>query len=131
MKNRLASIVAGIILATVVAGMACVAFSWEPPAFYDAGGLTTIQEAYESRFISSADNTVVKAGPGILAGIKVTGGTMGTVTVYDNTTCAGTVIDNAASTDIYAGLAMPYGSRAANGICVYTSAATKLVVIYK
>lgn len=94
-------------------------------------GIWVTREAYDSKFISSADNTVIKSSPGILAGIKVTGGTMGTVTVYNGATCTGTVIDNAASTDIYPGLPMPYGIRMSNGICVYTSAATRLVVVYK
>jgi hypothetical protein len=93
-----------------------------------------IVEGNSSRFISSADNTVVKSGSGYLAGIKISGGTLGTVTIYDNTTCAGTgttIVDNVASTDISAGLVMPYGRWMSTGICVYTSAATNLVVFYK
>jgi hypothetical protein len=94
-----------------------------------------IVEGNSSRFISSADNTVVKSGSGYLAGIKISGGTLGTVTIYDNTTCTGaettSVVDNVASTDISAGLVMPYGRWMSTGICVYTSAATNLVVFYK
>ena len=92
---------------------------------------TPVYETYQKSFISSADNTVIKSSSGVLAGIKVSGGTFGSIIVYDGMTCSGTIVDNVASTEIYAGLVMPYGVAMSNGICVYTSAATKLVVIYK
>lgn len=96
-----------------------------------AQGTFHVLEGYFPVRISTATSTVIKASPGYLAGIKVSGGTLGTVTVYNGTTCTGTVIDNVASTEIYAGLIMPYGAWMSTGICIYTSAATHLVVLYK
>lgn len=94
-------------------------------------GSVDVWENFSSTFISSADNTVVKNTPGTLIRIKVSGGTLGDLVVYDNTTCEGTIVDNVVSADLADGVVMPYGRKMTTGICVYTSSAMKLVVIYK
>jgi hypothetical protein len=42
--------------------------------------------------ISTATTTVVKSGAGVVRKIMVLGGTLGNVTIYDNTAASGTVI---------------------------------------
>ena len=90
-----------------------------------------ILEGNTSALITTADNNVVKASAGYLAGIRISGGTIGDVVVYDCTACAGTPVDNVASADAYVGLTMPFGRAMLYGICVYTSAATKVYVSYR
>ena len=79
-------------------------------------------------YISTATTTQVKTGSGHLGRVLFTGGTMGTVTIYDNTAASGTIIASFDST-------MPLGSHTigqefAIGCCVVTSAAQKVTVIF-
>jgi hypothetical protein len=86
-------------------------------------------EYYSYNNIATATDTQVKGSAGILAGIVVNGGTMGAITVYNNTSCATTTIATIASP--YAGQVIPLGVYAGTGICVTTAGATNLTVIYK
>jgi hypothetical protein len=91
-----------------------------------------IVEGNSSTFISSADNTVVKSSSGVLVGIRISGGTLGDITVYDNGVgCSGPVVDNVATADLSAGQVIPYGRVMANGICVTTGAATRAYISYR
>jgi hypothetical protein len=92
--------------------------------------MSAIVELYDHFSKTTADNTVVKAGPGIFGGLVIVGGTMGTVTVYDNTSCAGTVIVPTTTT-VYVGQVFPGGLKATTGICINFSAATSAYGAYK
>lgn len=108
--------------------LAVVAVAFAGPAGFPEA--TLVSEGYSYSNITTSDNTVVKTGAGVLAGIVVAGGTVGAVTVYDNTTCSGTTV--VPTTDnVYFGQIIPAGVSVTRGICVTTSAATKLLVIYK
>lgn len=94
-------------------------------------GSVETREGYTSTLTTAADNNVIKAAPGVLARIKVSGGTLGDMVVYDNTTCAGTLVDNVVTADLADGQNFEYGRKMTTGICVYTSSAMKLLVVYK
>jgi|SRR3989304_4446539 len=95
-----------------------------------AQGIWTVRENYSYRNITTATTTYVKSAPGTLAGILVNGGTMGSLTVADNTAAAaGTVIATIAAP--YAGQVIPFGVRCSNGIGIVTGAATNITVVYK
>lgn len=79
--------------------------------------------------ISTAATTVVKNGKGSLHEIIVTGGTAGTITVYDNTSAAGTKIAEFDSTNALA--SYRFNCVFENGLTIVTSAATKLSVVYQ
>ena len=49
-------------------------------------------------YISTATTTVCKTGAGLLNTITVTGGTAGTIVVYDNTAASGTILASFSST---------------------------------
>lgn len=53
---------------------------------------TTVAGDWGYNAISTATTTVVKSGAGQLGTILVLGGTMGAITVYDNTAASGTLI---------------------------------------
>lgn len=75
--------------------------------------------------ISTATNTVIATAP-VEVIVAVNGGTTGAVTLYDNTTCTGTVfgVIQAATAPVV----MPYLMQTKAGLCVTTAAATDLTV---
>lgn len=54
--------------------------------------LLRVEERYSYAAISTAVTTVVKSGAGFVHAINVLGGTLGAITVYDNTSASGTTI---------------------------------------
>lgn len=69
--------------------------------------------------ITTDADTVIKASPGTLAGLIVgTAGTTSTATIYDNTTCTGTVIGTFSTT---AQVSLSMEVRAGTGLCVTTA----------
>lgn len=74
--------------------------------------------------ILTATTTVVKAAPGHLNGLYAVGGTMGSVTVYDNTVASGTILFGPA-TPTAGGIVMANVSFSI-GLTVVTAAATCL-----
>ena len=78
--------------------------------------------------IATATTTLVKSGAGSLASITVNGGTMGSITVYDSLTAAGTKIATVAAP--VAGMVLPYGVRFKTGLTIVTAEATDLTVSY-
>ncbi len=97
--------------------------------FPSFAGDVAVFESYKYLNVTTADNTVVKAAPGILAGIAVNGGTMGQIIVYDNTVCAGTIYATVASPT--AGSTIPGGVKFTTGICVNTADNTNITVVYQ
>jgi hypothetical protein len=78
--------------------------------------------------ITTATTTVVKTTGGGLYGIVVNGGTLGSITLYDNTEASGTLIGTIASP--VAGMVLPYNAKLDNGLTIVTAAATNLTVCY-
>lgn len=93
-------------------------------------GDVAVFEAYRYRNITTATTTYVKEAPGILAGIVVNGGTMGSITVVDNTsTVVGSTVATIASP--VAGQVIPFGVKCGVGIAIVTGAATDLTVVWQ
>jgi hypothetical protein len=79
--------------------------------------------------ISTAATTTVKTGKGFLVRLIVTGGTTGTIVVYDNTAASGTKIadfDTTNTIDSY-----EFNAKFDTGLTIVTSAATKITVVYR
>ncbi len=79
--------------------------------------------------VSTATTTLVKVGPGVVNSIRAVGGTMGAVTIYDNTAASGTVIlpavTPAQSHVLLEDVAF------ATGLTIVTAAATILAISYR
>ena len=98
-----------------------------PPGFPEA---TLVAEGYSYNNITTATTTYVKSAPGVLAGILVNGGTMGQITVVDNTaTIAGSTIATIAAPT--SGQVIPFGIQCSTGIGIVTGDAMNITVIYK
>ena len=80
--------------------------------------------------ITTAATTVVKSGPGWFQGCKVLGGTLGNVTIYDNTGASGAVIA-AAFTPTSSGDLFPLNTSFSVGLTVVTAAATNLTCVVR
>ena len=79
--------------------------------------------------ITSATTTVVKSGGGILRRITINTTAAGAITVYDNTSAAGTKIatfPNNAAIGTY-----EYGCRFGTGLTVVTGAASDVTVVWE
>jgi hypothetical protein len=51
-----------------------------------------VEQRFTSAAISTATTTTVKTGVGVVHAISIVGGTLGAITVYDNTAASGTTI---------------------------------------
>ncbi len=78
--------------------------------------------------ISTATTTVLKSGSGYLRSITVTGGTAGTIIVYDNTAASGTILASFGSTNALA--TYTFEGEFDTGLTIVTSAATLLSVSF-
>ena len=119
------------ILLAVVAVLLVVGigYSYAEPVFVQ-GGQVGVQENYKITNITATnDNNVLKAGPGLFAGITVNGGTMGAIVAYDNTTCSGTTIGTWASP--FASQVIPGGGVTTTGLCISTADNTNITVYWK
>jgi hypothetical protein len=121
MKKILFSVLAFVILAATVA----IAAEGDGPG----QGVWTVRERYNYTNVTASDNTIIKASPGMLAGMVVHGGTMGAITVYDNTTCSSGTIATIASP--VAGQVIPFGVNTIRGLCIRTAAAMNITVVWK
>jgi len=81
--------------------------------------------------ISSATTTVVKSGTGTLASITILGGTLGAITVYDNTAASGTTICPAFTPAAGSMETLTFNVGFTNGLTIVTAAATVLQVSYQ
>jgi hypothetical protein len=79
--------------------------------------------------IATATTTTVKTGAGVLHNIIVTGGTTGTIVIYDNTAASGTKIADFDTTNLLA--TYPFHCKFSTGLTIVTSAATKITVNYR
>lgn len=91
-------------------------------------GNEVVEFPYVYNYIATATTTVVKATPGVLHTITVTGGTAGTIIVYDDAAQAGTILASFTSTNALRSYI--FDAVFTNGLTIITSAATKLTVSY-
>lgn len=84
----------------------------------------------ETAAISTATTTVVKSGSGTLCSITILGGTMGAITVYDNTAASGTIICPAFTPAANSMETLNFNCKFTNGLTIVTAAATVLQVSY-
>lgn len=92
------------------------------------GGVGSAESAYQYNYISTASTTTVKSGPGILHNLMVSGGTAGTIIVYNNTAASGPIISSFDSTNAIANYS--FNVVFSSGCTVVTGAATKVTVSY-
>jgi hypothetical protein len=114
-----------ILALSILAGTIAFAAEGDGPA----QGIWTVRERYNYTNITASDNTIIKASPGMLAGMVVHGGTMGAITVYDNTACSSGTIATIASP--VAGQVIPFGVNTVRGLCIRTAAAMNITVVWK
>ena len=79
--------------------------------------------------IITATTTTVKSGAGVCRTIIVTGGTMGAVTIYDNTAGSGTTIGPAVTPA--QGNVLVVDATFGTGLTIVTAAATGLYIAYR
>lgn len=79
--------------------------------------------------IATATTTLLKTGAGSLGGIFVTGGTAGTIKVYDGIDASGTLIEDIGSTNAIAFYPVKRSFKV--GLCVVTAAATVVTFYWK
>lgn len=82
--------------------------------------------ATNNAVMSTATTTTIKTGAGYLHTIVVTGGTAGTIDVYDNTAASGTKLAAFSSTNAIASYTFDCAFQ--TGLTIITSAATNLSI---
>lgn len=95
-----------------------------PDIDLELGARTVITKPRASGYISTATTTTIDTGAGFIDEIFVVGGTLGNVTIYDNTAASGTILLPAV-TPVAGGFLIkncPY----ATGVTIVTAAATVL-----
>ena len=92
-------------------------------------GIRAFDDDYSYEVIKTATTTTVKSGSGNIKEIRVLGGTLGNITVYDNTAGSGTeivpIITPAGATVLKKSCAF------STGLTIVTAAATIVVVSYR
>lgn len=94
-----------------------------------ANDVMKVNQVFNDTYISTATTTVVKTGAGLLHTIVVSGGTAGTVIIYDNTAASGTIIASFDSTNALA--TYTFDCTFTTGLTIITAAATKVSVIWR
>jgi bifunctional ADP-heptose synthase (sugar kinase/adenylyltransferase) len=89
-----------------------------------------MNNAYNYNNISTATTTVVKTGAGILHSITVNTTTAFAITVYDNTSAAGTKIATIAASPAI-GSTFIYDVSFSTGLTIVTAGASDITVSYK
>lgn len=89
-----------------------------------------MNNAFNYSNITSATTTVVKTGAGILHSITVNTTTAFTITVYDNTSAAGTKIATIAASPAI-GSTFTYDVSFSTGLTIVTAGASDLTVSYR
>lgn len=92
-------------------------------------GRMVVEQRNSNTVISTATTTTIKTGSGYLNNIVVTGGTTGTIVIYDNTAASSTQLANFDTTNALA--TYTFNCSFATGCTIVTSAATKISVSYR
>lgn len=91
-----------------------------------------VEQRYTYNAISTATTTLVKTGAGFVHTISIVGGTLGAITVYDNTTATGTaIIPTFTPTATLPCPPIILDASFATGLTIVTAAATIIVVSYR
>jgi hypothetical protein len=99
-------------------------------AWVNADGSDAVGEAYKSATINTATTTVVKSGAGKLAYLNILGGTLGAITIYDNTAASGTVLVPAFTPTATVPVCLTLEVTFSVGLTIVTAAASVLQVSY-
>lgn len=91
--------------------------------------ITSLPFGHNVTVISTATTTVIKALPGTIRDIRVIGGTLGNVTVYDNSAASGTVL--VPTVTPAAGQILLSDAAFTTGCTIVTAAATLIVVTWR
>lgn len=83
---------------------------------------------YTHRYISTATTTAVKSGAGVLKAITVGETAAGAITVYDNTSAAGTVIAVLKASVVEG--TYEFNVAYSTGLTIVTAGASKITVSY-
>lgn len=86
-------------------------------------------DAYDYKNIATATTTVVKSGAGVLHGIVINTTAAATITVYDNTSAAGTKIATIAASPVI-GSTFLYDIAFSTGLTIVTAGASDITVSY-
>lgn len=92
-------------------------------------GVMKVEQRYTPFAISTATTTTVISGSGYVNRIRVVGGTLGNVTIYDNTAASGTVLLPTA-TPVQDGILLE-NITFDTGLTIVTAAATVIVGGYR
>jgi hypothetical protein len=87
-----------------------------------------MSKPYIHRNITTGATTVVKSDAGVLKGITVNTTAAGTITIYDNTSAAGTKIGTLKSSVVEG--TYEYNVAFATGLTIVTGAASDITVAY-
>lgn len=88
-----------------------------------------MNEKFEYKNITTGATTVVKSGTGVLKAITVNSTAAGTITVYDNTSAAGTKIATLKASVVEG--TYEYNIAFATGLTIVTGAASDITVSYR
>lgn len=86
-------------------------------------------ESYRYTAINTATTTVVKSGTGVLHSLSVAAGTLGAITVYDNTAGSGTTIMRTFTPTVAGNFVLDVAF--STGLTIVTAAATVVTVSYR
>jgi len=92
-------------------------------------GVRAYDDDYNYEVIKTATTTTVKPGAGFIKEIRVIGGTLGAVTIYDNTAGSGTEIAPSSTPD--KGQVLKKSCQFTTGLTIVTAAATYIVISYR
>jgi len=81
--------------------------------------------------IKTATTTTIKSGAGYLKSITILGGTLGAITVYDNTAASGTEICPVFTPATGALVTLHFDTQFVTGLTIITAAATHLSVSWQ
>jgi hypothetical protein len=103
--------------------------SYAPGYEDNAAGVAKVEQRYLYASVATAATTPIKSGAGFIHQIRVVGGTLGAVTVYDNTAGSGTIIVPTV-TPTTAGILIE-DVTFSTGLTIVTAAATIITVSFR
>ncbi len=98
--------------------------------FINADGSEVVGESFKSAIINTATTTMVKSGPGRLGYLNILGGTLGAITVYDNTVASGTLLLSQFTPTAGVPICLCLELAFSTGLTIVTAAATVVQVSY-
>jgi len=96
---------------------------------YEDDEVAAFDDVYNYEVIKTATTTTIKTGSGFIKEIRVLGGTLGDVSVFDDTT--GTTNEIVPAVTPTAGMVLKKSCAFSTGLTIVTAAATIVVVSYR